>query len=108
MSLNPMRTVLCYAGPKHGEWISITTDLDWFCVPCGRTEPDDNFGRIDYEVRSISVYTDGVKLDCILAVARDKAQRPTDEELAAFTLGHAIARLAIRPKTLRTKYGNPR
>ena len=100
-------TVLCYGGHRHGDWTEVPSHPPVFMV-YGR--PDDrDIGRSVTTYRyfrdEVDVRFDGVRLFVQLAVCESKHERVGPDELAQFTLGHAIARLAIRPATIRDKHG---
>jgi len=98
--------VLCYGGPRHGDWIEVPDHPTWFEVI---QRPDDSdAGKLPLNHRyirdEVNVRFDGVWMIVSLAVCESKHGRVGPDELAQFTLGHAIARLAIRPATIRDNH----
>lgn len=99
-------TVLCYGGPHHGKWIGVPSHPSHFMVNGMHGESDivSKLPSYRYIKDEVNVKSDGVWLMVNLAVCESHHNRVSPELLAQFTLGHAIARLAIRPPTITDQY----
>lgn len=108
MNTNAVRSVLCYGGPRHGEWLDVDTNKRVFecAFRTGMQTGSDHIETIRYFIEHVAYGMHGVRVECEVArCVDDHNERCRPDEIAQFVIGAAIARMAIRPTTRRTEKG---
>lgn len=111
MTKTDMTAVLCYGGPRHGEWVEVVRDRREFRMIGrigGELHVDGSYGPYTYVIDHVEVRFDGVCIAVEVAVCSDRTERVNPDEIAQFVIGCAIARLAVRPTSIRTITGGLR
>jgi hypothetical protein len=101
--------VLCYGGPRHGEWLETPKQMQEFRVAARLGWHEEGFINptvFQYVKDNLALTFAGVDLEVRVAICVDRLEKAALSELAQFAMGCSIARLMTRPETLRLRNGD--